>query len=251
VIPFIKNAVNTDTPFFTVIWFHSPHLPVVAGPQYVKLYKDMDLYTRNFFGCISAMDEQVGRLLSELKNLAVAESTMFWFCSDNGPEGKAGKAPGTAGKFRGRKRSLYEGGVRVPAFLAWPDIIKDQKIVDFPAVTSDYFPTILDVLGYQLPAEERRPYDGISLLPLIEGKMNIRPSPIGFESHNQISLSDNRYKIYSSDKGETFELYDLIEDPEESKDLAEEKPEILQKMRKIVEEWRVSCLNSKAGKDYL
>jgi arylsulfatase A-like enzyme len=250
VIPFIRNAVNKNTPFFTVIWFHSPHLPVIAGPKYSDMYKDFDLYTRNFYGCITAMDEQVGRLFSELEFLGVRNNTMFWFCSDNGPEGNAGEAPGSAGPFRGRKRSLYEGGVRVPAILVWPDKIKSSKKLDIPVVTSDYFPTILDVLDYQLTESQQRPYDGISILPIIEGKMKERSKPIAFESHNQISLSDNIYKIYSPDGGKNFELYNLIEDPAESKNLVLEKPEIVKDMKKILFDWRSSCVKSKNGFDY-
>jgi hypothetical protein len=90
----------------------------------------------------------------------------------------------------------------------------------------------------------------VSLLPLIEGDMSDRPRPIGFESKNQVSLTGNRYKLYSSDKGKTFELYDLMDDPRETKNIAKDKPEILGTMKKILEEWRASCKASNAGQDY-
>jgi arylsulfatase A-like enzyme len=95
-----------------------------------------------------------------------------------------------------------------------------------------------------------RPIDGVSLLPLIEGKMTKRPVPIGFESGRQVSLTDNRYKLISQNKGKTYMLFDLIEDPRETKDLAVEKPEILQTMKATLEKWRKSCKDSLAGKDY-
>jgi arylsulfatase A-like enzyme len=178
---------------------------------------------------------------------------MFWFCSDNGPEGgvqgpKGGM--GSAGLLRGRKRSLYEGGVRVPGLLVWPEKIKKPRVAKVPCSTSDYFPTMLDVLGYKLPESQSRPYDGVSLLPLIEGDMSERPRPIAFESRNQVSLTSNRYKLYSSNKGKTFELYDLIDDPGEKKDIAEDKSEILGTMKKTLEAWRASCKASNAGQDY-
>jgi arylsulfatase A-like enzyme len=177
---------------------------------------------------------------------------MFWFCSDNGPEGKDGKhgrTRGSAGPFRGRKRSLFEGGVRVPALLEWPAHIKAGRITDIPCCTSDYFPTVLDVLGFKMKGQPE-PIDGVSLLPLINGKMIRRPVPIGFESKNQVSLTDNRYKIYSNDKGETYMLFDLLKDPGETTDLAAEKPQILQSMKTTLVKWRKSCRESLAGKDY-
>lgn len=180
-VPFIEQAVAGEKPFFSVIWFHAPHLPVVAGPEHVKPYEKHDVYERNYFGCISALDEQVGRLRSKLRELGVAENTMVWFCSDNGPEGQSGRAPGTAAHFRGRKRDLYEGGVRVPGILEWPAKVKPGE-TDFPAVTSDYFPTVLDVLKISAP---QRPIDGISLLPMIEGKQQQRSEPIYFQSGKQ------------------------------------------------------------------
>jgi hypothetical protein len=95
-----------------------------------------------------------------------------------------------------------------------------------------------------------KPIDGVSLLPLIEGKMTKRPTPIAFESGSQVSLTDNRYKIYSKNKGKTYMLFDLIEDPSEKKDLATEKPQTLKSMKETLEKWRKSCKDSLAGKDY-
>jgi arylsulfatase A-like enzyme len=123
-------------------------------------------------------------------------------------------------------------------------------VVDIPCSSSDYFPTVLETLGFKLPEAQTRPYDGVSLVPLIEGDMSERPRPIGFESKKQVSLTDNRYKLYSSDKGKTFELYDLIDDPGEEKNIAKDKPEILGTMKKTLEAWRASCKASDTGEDY-
>lgn len=244
-LPFIEDAVKKDMPFFTVIWFHAPHLPVVSAPPYTDGYKEH----ADYHGCLTAMDEQMGRLRAELKKLGVADNTMLWFCSDNGPEGKD-SAPGRTGPFRGRKRSLYEGGVRVPGLLVWPKMIDKPRAVSMPAVTSDYFPTVLDVLGHKLPESQARPYDGVSLLPLIQNKMPQRPRPIGFESKNQLALTDNRYKIYSSDGGKTYELYDLIADPSEKTNIAAKHPDVMKQMTQTLDQWRQSCVASSEGKDY-
>jgi len=252
VIPFVRKAVDEGKPFFAVVWFHTPHLPVIAGPEYKKMYSQYSEDEQHYYGCVTAMDEQIGRLRNELRKLGIADSTMLWFCSDNGPEGKDGRRRrfrGSAGPFRGRKRSLLEGGVRVPALLEWPARVKSGQVTDVPCCTSDYYPTVLNVLGLKMRGQPE-PIDGVSLLPLIEGKMTKRPVPIGFESRNQISLTDNRYKIYSKDGGQSYVLFDLIEDPGETSDLATEKPKILHSMRAKLEQWRKSCKESLAGKDY-
>ena len=108
-IPFVQGAVKKDTPFLAVVWFHTPHEPVVGGPKYLEMYQDVkNTGKREYYAAITAMDEQIGRLRAELRRLGVAENTMVWFCSDNGPEHQQG--PGSTGGLRGRKRSLYEGG---------------------------------------------------------------------------------------------------------------------------------------------
>ncbi len=252
VVPFIRNAAKDKKPFLAVVWFHTPHLPVIAGAEYRKMYSQYSDDEQHYYGCVSAMDEQMGRLRNQLRELGIADDTMVWFCSDNGPEGKDGKrgrTRGSAGSLRGRKRSLFEGGVRVPTLLEWPARVKGGKVTDIPCCTSDYFPTVLDVLNIKIKGQAK-PIDGVSLLPLIQGKMNKRPVPIAFESGSQVSLTDNRYKIYSKNKGKTYMLFDLIEDPGEKKDLAAEKPQILQSMKATLTKWRNSCKDSLAGKDY-
>jgi len=251
-VPFIRNAVKKSTPFFAVIWFHTPHLPVIAGPKYRAMYSQYSEDEQHYYGCITALDEQMGRLRGELRSLGVADHTMLWFCSDNGPEGKSGKqgrSRGSAGPFRGRKRSLFEGGVRVPGLLEWPSKIKAGRVTDIPCSTCDYFPTVLEVLGFRMKGQPE-PIDGVSLWPLIEGRMTERPRPIGFESRNQVSLTDNRYKIYSGDKGKRYALFDLLDDPGETNDLASQKPQILNAMKTRLEKWRASCKKSLDGKDY-
>ncbi|MCD6394749.1 MAG: sulfatase-like hydrolase/transferase [Planctomycetes bacterium] len=249
-IPFIDNAARSKQPFLAVIWFHAPHLPVLAGPEHRKPYADQPESKQHYYGAITAMDEQVGRLRKELKTLGVADDTLLWFCSDNGPEGKSGKAPGSAGHLRGRKRSLFEGGVRVPGLFVWPAKVKKPRVVDIPCSTLDYFPTVMEILGFRVKGQPE-PIDGVSLLPLIEGKMKQRPTPIGFESAGQVALIDNRYKIHSANRGKSFRLYDLIEDPAETTDLAAAKPDIVSAMKQTLLKWRASCKNSLDGKDYM
>lgn len=248
-IPFIREAVKDERPFFAVVWFHTPHHPVVAGPDYRAMYPDEGEGHQHYYGCITALDEQIGRLRSELNELGVHDETMLWFCSDNGPAGigggtdpnPGGREHGTAGPFRGRKGSVYEGGVRVPGLLVWPEGFPEPMQTDFPSVTTDYLPTILDALNIELPASENRSYDGVSLLPALHGEMGERPRPIGFELREKQAWTANRYKIVSIDSGETFALYDLEADPAEAVDLAQAHPEVLSRMKKEFESWREDC----------
>ena len=248
-IPFIRKAAESKKPFLAVIWFHTPHLPTVAGAKYRNIYKSQSEKTQHYYGCITAMDEQLGRLRKELRNLGIAPETMCWFCSDNGPEGKQNKAPGSAGPFRGRKRSLFEGGVRVPALLEWPAKITQPRIVTLPCSTLDYYPTIMEFLGLKIK-NQPEPIDGVSLVDLIEHHVDRRPKPICFESAKQLALTGNRYKLISTDNGKNYMLFDLIDDPGEQIDLSAQKPEIAKQMKRKLTAWRTSCKASLNGQDY-
>jgi len=247
-IPFIRKAVAEGRPFLAVIWFHTPHEPVVAGEPYLERYAHVaDPKRRHYYGCLTAMDEQLGRLRAELRRLGVAENTMLWFCADNGPEHK--KGPGSTGGLRGRKRDLFEGGIRVPGLLEWPARIRRPRTTDVPCSTSDYFPTVLSALGFRMKGQPE-PIDGVDLVPLIDGRMTRRPRPIAFESGGQIALIDDRWKIISRNKGKTWMLFDLVADPAETTDLASKHPDRVRRMVETVEAWRASCRRSLAGEDY-
>ena len=248
-IPFIEKSSKEDKPFLAVIWFHAPHWPVVAGDRHRKMYAGQSEFAQNHYGCITAMDEQIGRLRKSLREFGVADNTMLFFCSDNGPEGKTGVDIGSAGILRGRKRSLYEGGIRVPGLLEWPAKVGKAKIVNTPVCTSDYLPTVLEAVGFEIP-EAPKPTDGISLMGVIDGEVLERSTPIAFESKQQIALIDNRYKLYSKNLGKKYELYDIFDDISESKDLSEEKPELVKNMAATLDKWRKSCENSGKGNDY-
>jgi arylsulfatase A-like enzyme len=257
-VPFIERAVAADKPFFAVVWFHAPHEPVRAGDEYRAMYSDQNEDCRHYYGCITAMDEQVGRLRSTLERLGVSDNTLMCFNSDNGPAGegggcaqhRGGRQQGESGPFRGRKGSLYEGGVRVPGIITWPEHIASHRETDVACTSCDYFTTILDILGYELPKEKQRPYDGISLLPLIRGELTERSRPIGFQSGKQRALSGDRYKLFQADAEKRFELYDLLDDPRETNDIAGAHPDIIKEMLADLEEWQKSCAASLAGEDY-
>jgi len=245
VIPFIEKALKKDQPFFTTIWFHSPHLPVVSDSIHRSYYSEMDLANQIYFGTITALDEQVGRLWTKLGEAGIQEETIIFYCSDNGPEIQT---PGSAGEFRERKRSLYEGGVRVPAFVIWKNYLEGGRRIDYPAVTSDYMPTILDILEIEYPDD--RPIDGISILGALKGGEKERTKPIGFICVPQVSWVTNQYKLIGDEKGGNFELYDLLNDPSEKENIIGKHPDIAEKLKVDLMLWLDSVDKSKKGMDY-
>lgn len=256
-IPFIRGAATEKDPFFAVIWFHAPHTPVVAGPEYLSMYEGYDEDRRHYYGCITAMDEQVGRLRRELRELRIEQNTLIFFVSDNGPAGEGGgilqypgkRQQGSAGLFRGRKGSLYEGGIRVPALLEWPGKIPAHVKVSAAFTTSDFFPTVLSVAG--LPLGDGVPaLDGINMLNGQGGVNGETSRPMAFKSYAQRAYIEGQYKIYSSDDGKSYALYDLLNDPGEVKDLSASKVELVRSMSSALEQWISSCQKSAAGADY-
>jgi len=173
-IEFVRKHAKSPQPFLAVVWFGSPHGPHRAAEKDRKLYANQG-GNADFLGEITGMDRAFGKLRKELRALGIHKNTILWYCSDNG--GLQGASTGG----RGRKGQIYEGGLRVPAILEWPARIAKGRTTAVPCVTSDMYPTLLELAGVKV--KNQPPLDGISLVPLLEGKMNARPTPIGFWQH--------------------------------------------------------------------
>lgn len=240
-LPFIQNSTERKSPFFAAIWFHTPHSPVVGGPKYRKMYHDQPEHAQHYYACLTAMDEQIGRLRAKLKSLGISDNTMIFFCSDNGPARQGSpRHIGTAKNLKGYKLSLNEGGIRVPGLMIWPAKIKEPRTVTAPCFTSDYFPTILAALEIPLPSD--RAYDGVDILPFAIGKQIKRKKPLGFlnKDGKEAAWIENRYKLISRKKGN--ELYDLINDPGEKINLIEKAPKIAKRMEGQLLNWRTGVI---------
>jgi len=240
-LPFIQKATEKKSPFFAAIWFHTPHSPVVGGPKYRKIYHDQPEHAQHYYACLTAMDEQIGRLRTKLKSLGIANKTMICFCSDNGPARQGSpRHVGTTKNLKGYKLSLNEGGIRVPGLMVWPEKIKEARTVAIPCFTSDYFPTILAALEVPLPTD--RTYDGVDILPFATGKQTERKKPLGFlnKDGKEAAWIENRYKLISRKKGN--ELYDLISDPGETINLIKKAPKIAKRMEKQLLIWRTGVM---------
>jgi hypothetical protein len=247
-LKFIRWQVDADKSFFTVIWYGSPHDPWVASEEDREPFAELDEPSQHHYGELVAMDRSIGTLRAALRELGVADNTLVWFNSDNG--GLSRIRPDTVGGLRGFKGSMYEGGLRVPAVIEWPDKIKAGRVSEFPATTMDIFPTIADVLN--LPNSTMlEPLDGISLLPLFGEDLGPRVKPIPFRREGKAAYIDNDYKLVIPNiAGKNFELYNLKVDPIESKNLFETQTQIANRMVASFKEWNASADRSVAGKDY-
>jgi arylsulfatase A-like enzyme len=246
---FVRSAVAERRPFLAAVWFHAPHRPVLAGPEWLRAYGDRTPDEANYWGAISAMDSQVGRLLRLLEELGIGDDTLLLFASDNGPALNENRwlSAGSAGPFRGGKGSLLEGGVRVPAILDWPGRL-GRGVVAEPASFLDVLPTVLAAAGVDAPAD-LPPLDGVDLLPLLAGPSADRAQPIAFRTRQDAALVEGRYKLLSERGGETLALFDLLADPGEARDLAGEKPELVRDLRAKLDEWLASCARSRIGEN--
>ncbi len=253
-LTFIAKQAQQRVPFFAVIWFGSPHVPLQPTPGDLKAAGGSAYY-----GELVGVDRAMGTLRAGLRKLGLADNTMLWFNSDNGAwiDDKAPPCTyGSNGGLRGCKGQLWEGGIRVPGLIEWPARIKRPVVTDVPVCTSDICPTIVELLAISVP-DQVQPLDGISLLPLLDGTMQDRPKPIGFWHHGgdagleggPAAWLDNRYKLVKPAPG-TYELYDLAVDPSERTNVAVGHPDIVSRMKADLENWQRSVLLSNQGADY-
>ncbi|MCP4454993.1 MAG: sulfatase-like hydrolase/transferase [Planctomycetes bacterium] len=244
-VPFMEQAVKNDTPFLAVVWFNAPHAPVNAGPDYLKMYEGHG-EAAHYYGCITELDEQVGRIRKNLKDWGVADNTLLLFCSDNGPEGKEpkGKRAGVTAGLRGRKRSLYDGGVRVPALAEWPGRIKAASVIHTPCSTLDYLPTVAKLTHYQMP--DNRPIDGLDMMPILTRRTDKREKAIPFRARANATIVKDRYKLVLP-KGE---LYNLSQDWSEQTNIASDHPERVTVMTAELMAYLDSMKQSYMGEDY-
>ena len=249
---YITKRAKSKQPFFLYLPFHTVHIPYIATHENREMYLKQN-YTKDqadYYGAITALDEVIGKLRSMLKKLGIKNNTLLWFTSDNGP---ARKTPGDTNGLRGHKQLLYEGGVRVPGMIEWPDVISSNKVSWFPVISSDLLPTVRDILGVK-PSDDR-PIDGISILPFLQGKIDHRNQSMywgfnirgNFSSEYSMSTSGDQYKLvgtYKNGRVVHYELYDLLNDLGETTDLKDKFPTISNELLNQTEEWRKSVMES-------
>ncbi|MDB5386097.1 MAG: N-acetylgalactosamine 6-sulfate sulfatase [Planctomycetaceae bacterium] len=230
-IEWLSKHRDPKKPFLLSVWTHEPHLPIESDPQFQDLYKDIpDADQRQHHSNITQLDAAFGRLMAALDELKLADNTLVIFTSDNGPEGDGlkGKNRGSTGGLRGRKRDVFEGGIRVPGIIRWPGHISPNQTNATPVIGSDLFATICEATKTPLPTD--RVLDGGSLVPLLTGKGGVqrqRPlywrCPIAQEwAKTAMRIGD--WKIVADEPLTRFELYNVQADPQEKQELSKQEP---------------------------
>ena len=247
-IDFIRR--HKDEPFMLYVAYNAPHYPMHAPEKYMKRFSHLPWDRQVMAAMISAVDDGVGEIKNELIRQGIADNTIIYFQSDNGPSRESrnwldGKTDlyygGTSGIFKGHKFSLFEGGIRIPAVLSWPKKIS-KRVVNTPHIAADIFPTILDACGGDTNKYE---LDGKSLLPLIDGTDDAQHEYLFWEMEGQTAVRKGRYKLVINGRLEEFSevqdeyfLSDLENDPGESINLYKELPEIFEELKKAALDWR-------------
>jgi arylsulfatase A-like enzyme len=257
-IEFIEK--NREKPFYVNVWTLVPHATLHPTDEQMEPYKryapsrvPYKGVKQIYYASVSDLDREIGRLVKKIDKLGLADSTMIAFSSDNGPEdlnirNAVHSGIGNTGPFRGRKRSLYEGGIRMPFIVRWPGHIPVGKVDDKNIVAGvDWLPTVCSLAGVKLP-NELKP-DGEDMSQAILGKDKARSRPLMWEWRFRISgdmvhrcpmlaIRDGRWKLLMNPNGSRVELYDIPEDPTELDNVAGQHPDIVKKMSQQLLKWQ-------------
>lgn len=233
---------NAEKPMFICLWTYNPHWPFEAPEELTAHYEGKEgpgLKNPIYGGQLEATDRGVGRVIGQLDKMGIAEETLVIFTSDNGGwSGATDNRP-----LRNGKGYLYEGGTRVPLIIRWPGVTKAKQINDTPVISMDLTATIYDATGVSL--NEGESLDGESLRPLFMDKPLKRDALYwhyphwSFHKENRpgSSVRVGDYKLIYRYDDESLELYDVVNDISETKDLAKEKPELVKKMNAQLQNW--------------
>jgi arylsulfatase A-like enzyme len=263
-------------PFFLNLWYYSVHTPIQAKPEKIAKYrakaKAMGLDERetfregDFFPCehkkerrilrrliqsdpvyaamVESVDENVGRLLRALEDAGCAEDTVVLFTSDNGGLATSEGSPTCNAPLSEGKGWMYEGGTREPLIVRWPGVVEADSRCTVPVTSPDFYPTLLEVAGLD-PLPEQH-VDGVSLLPLLTGCGHLAREAIfwhyphygnqGGTPGSSVRAGDHKLIEFYEDGG--LELYDLREDVGEEHNLADARPDLTERLAKMLSEWR-------------
>ncbi|NJB35086.1 arylsulfatase [Croceivirga sp. JEA036] len=215
------------------------------GPQYRKgPYGSQKESHAAFAAMVYLLDKQVGEIRKKVEDLGIAENTLIIFTSDNGPHQEGGADPdyfNSNGEFKGYKRDLYEGGIRVPMIAYWPNSIKANSISNHISAFWDFLPTVGEIVEVAIPEK----VDGISFLPELLGKEQRKHDFLYWEFHERggkqaVRMGDwkgIRLKM-ANNPDAPIELYDLSTDPSEEDNVADDNPEMVAQIEQIMKEER-------------
>jgi N-acetylgalactosamine-6-sulfatase len=265
-IEFIKN--NKDKPFYVNAWLSDTHAPLNPSEEQMKPYERFSPKRSNvdhkgaeqiYYATAHEADRQIGIFMDKLKELGIADNTIVIFSSDNGPEdihiwNAAHSGVGSAGPLRGRKRSLYEGGVRVPFIVRWPKGTPAGKVNNESVIAGvDLFPTFCSLARIDLP--DSLNLDGEDMSAAIRGNSSKRKKPLMWEWRYRIfghvfhmspmlAIREGKWKLLINPDKSRTELYDIPKDPREMNNVAAEHTDIVKKLSQKVIDWQKTLPNS-------
>ncbi len=240
-------------PFFLNMCYHTVHTPIEAKAEVVERYEEKRrpaLHHQNatYAAMVQSLDENVGRILTKLDALGVADRTVVIFTSDNG---------GFVNQYKGRtvtdnhplrsgKGSLWEGGVRVPLLIRWPGVTPAGATCTEPVVSTDFYPTILEMAGLEGDAKHNADVDGLSLVPLLkrpQAKLDREAIYFHYPHYYPTttpvsSVRAREWKLLEFHEDMHVELYHLVNDPSEQKDVALAMPQRVESLRRQLHAWR-------------
>jgi len=250
-------------PFYVNSWFFDVHAILEPSQEQLDAVKHLGISDRVpfyspaqiYYGTLRELDIQVGRLVKKLEELGLLDNTLVIFSSDNGPEdidviNASHSGVGSAGPFRGRKRSLYEGGIRVPFIVSWPGHVPTGRVDEENIIGGvDFLPTICAIAGVSVPQDQA--FDGEDRSACLFGETAARRKPLFWEwrygvpghlMHKSPTLSvrDGRWVFLMNHDGSRRELYDIVADPMEMSNLADQQADIAQKLAAQLAHWQRS-----------
>jgi arylsulfatase A len=254
----LKTGRDKAKPFFLYVCFHEPHEPIASDEKYTKLYPHEDPAYSAHHGNITQMDAAFGRLMQVLADEGLAENTLVWFTSDNGPAITAQHPYGSAGPLRDKKGFVTEGGIRVPGIIRFPGRIKPGGTSDEPVCGVDFLPTVCELAGLTPPAD--RVLDGASITPVFSGGSVTRTEPLYWHFNRaagefHVALRQGDWKIlakldkipvrgnditeadeeqFKAAKPVSFALYHLKDDIGEKKELSVSEPAKFAEMKELL-----------------
>ena len=237
-------VADQQEPFFTYIATNAPHAPYLVADKYRELYINDDVPNAAFYGMITNLDENVGRLVKFLDEENLSENTILIFMTDNGtaagfrPMGK--RQIGFNAGMRGTKGTAYDGGHRVPFFIRWPaGGVQGGRDVNRLAAHIDVLPTLVELCGLQIP--EDRKLDGHSLIPLLRDPNATWPDRTLVVDSQRIERPEKgRASCVMTDRWRLLDgksLYDIIADPGQTTDLASQHPQVANDLRSAYDRW--------------
>jgi arylsulfatase A-like enzyme len=232
-----------DKPFFLYLAFNAPHSPLQAPPELLEKFAHItDERRRTYAAMVWAMDEAVGQLDDALAETGVKDDTLLVFISDNG--GPRDNASDNT-PLRGTKRSLYEGGIRVPFVMRWPGRIAAGSVYSQPVSALDVLPTALAAAGAPIPSS--REIDGVDLLPYVAGKRKGAPHERlfwrCFDGH-EAAVREGDWKWVRNGPDAKPELFDVTRDIGEQHDVSGEQPELAARLAGAWEAWNAKMAPS-------